>query len=312
MKGLTQIAVSLAALAACVLVVALSAASFTDTEQNPQTVSAVADWTAPAAEASVILKSQGGAAGYIRAGGNYRVYASVTDSGNPSSKVSSVRANLSAITPSQTSAALSSGSYTVGGVSYNYRSASLKADSGIGAGSKSYALTLADGASNSRVQSFTAMVDNGPFAGSSFSTVNGAGNDAGEPEEGDAISFTYNDAPEPESIDSSWDGDSEEVKVSIADSSGNETLTVSGTELGSVSLKGDYVDKGKTVSFSDSSMTLSGNTVTIVLGDPNSSGSVNDDEGNRAPAWTPDSSAYDVAGNPCSTAAVTAANTKQF
>ncbi|HEX5928856.1 MAG TPA: hypothetical protein VFY48_05630 [Solirubrobacterales bacterium] len=302
----------LAALAACSLAVGFSVASFTDTTQNPQTITAVTDFLAPGAGASAIGKAEGGAAGYVRAGGSYRVYANVTDSGNPSSKTSSVKANLSALTAGQTAAALTSGTYSFGGVAYNYRSAQLKVDSGVGAGTKSYALTLVDGAGNSRVQNFTVAVDNGPFAGSSFATANGSGNDSGEPEEGDAVAFTYNDVPEAETVKSGWDGEAESVKVSIADSSGTETLSVSGVNLGSVSLKGDYVDSGKTVSFSGSSMTLSGSTVTIVLGAPSSTSNLNDDNASRAPVWAPSSAADDRAGNACSTATVTGASTRQF
>ena len=309
-RGFTGLA--LAALAACVLAAGFSAASFTDLTQNPQTVSAVTDFLAPSAGASVVGKAEGGTAGYVRAGGNYRVYASVTDSGNPSSKTSSVKANLSALTAGQTAVALTAGSYSFDGVSYNYRSAQLKADSGVSAGTKSYALTLVDGAGNSGVQSFQVTVDNGPFAASSFSTANGPGNNSGEPEEGDTVTFTYNDVPEAETIKSSWEGEAVSVKVSVADSSGNETLSVSSVNLGSVSLKGDYVDSGKTVSFSSSSMTLSGSAVTIVLGDASSSSNVNDDNNNRAPVWSPSSAADDRAGNACSTATVTGANTRQF
>ncbi len=313
MRGRGAFALSLTVLAVGALTVGLSAASFTDTSQNPQTVSAIPDFLAPSAGASAIAKSEGGISGYVRAGGNYRVYANVTDSGNPSSKVSTVKAEVAAITAGQTAVALSSGSYTIDGVSYNYRSAQLKADGGLVAGAKSYALTLTDGAGNSRVQGFSVTVDNGPFAGSSFATANVKDGNSGKPEEGDTVTFTFNDAPEPESIRSSWDGDSgETVKVSIADSSGNETLTVSSTDLGPVSLKGDYVASGKTVNFSGSSMALSGSSIVITLGSPSSAGNLNDDEASRAPVWSPSSSVYDAAGNPCSTATVTGASAKQF
>lgn len=311
MSGRGLIGLPLAALAVCALAVAFSAASFTDSTQNPQTLSAAADFLPPGASASVIGKSEGGTAGYVRANGNYRVYANVADPGNPSSKTSSVKADVSALTSGQTAAALTAGSYSFDGVTYNYRSAQLKVGSGVSAGTKSYALTLLDGAGNAGVEDFPVAV-NGPFAGSSFATANAPGNNSGEPEEGDTISFTYSAEPAPESIKSSWDGDATSVKVSIADSSGNETLSVSGVALGSVSLKGDYVASGKTVSFSGSSMTLSGSAVTIVLGDPGSSSNVDDDNGSRAPLWTPSSAADDRAGNACSTATVTGASTRQF
>lgn len=301
----------LAALAACALAVGFSAASFTDSTQNPQTVSAVADFLPPSASAAVVGKAEGGTAGYVRAGGNYRVYANVADSGSPSSKTASVKADLTALTSGQTAAVLTAGSYGFDGATYNYRSAQLKVGSGVGAGVKPYELTLLDGAGNLGAQSFPVTVD-GPFAGSAFSTANAPGNDSGEPEEDDTISFAFNNVPEPTSIKSSWEGDATSVKVSIADSSGNETLSVSGIGLGSVALKGDYVATGKTVSFSSSSMTLSGSTVTVVLGAPSSSSNVDDDNANRAPAWTPSSAADDRAGNACSTATVTGVNTRQF
>lgn len=310
MRARGAIGLFFAALGVCALAVGFSAASFTDTTQNPQSVTAVTDFLSPSASASVVGKAEGGAAGYVRAGGNYRVYANVTDSGNPPSKTSSVKANVSTLTSGQTAVALAAGSYSFDGVAYNYRSAQLKAGS-VSAGAKSYALTLLDGAGNSGVEDFPVTV-NGPFAGSSFSTANGPGNNSGEPEEDDTVSFAYNNAPEPTSIKSSWDGEATSVKVSIADSSGNETLSVSGISLGSVALKGDYVATGKTVSFSSSSMALSGSTVTIVLGDLSSSSNVDDDNANRAPVWTPSSAADDRAGNACSTATVTGASTRQF
>jgi hypothetical protein len=310
-RGRGLIGLLLAALAACALAIGFSAASFTDSTQNPQTVSAVADFLPPSASASVVGKAEGGAAGFVRANGSYRVYANVTDPGNPSSKTTSVKANVSALTSGQTAVALTAGSYSFDGVAYNYRSAQLKVGSGVSAGTRSYTLTLLDGAGNSGVENFPVVV-NGPFAGRSFATANAPGNNSGEPEEDDTISFTYNDVPEPESIKSSWDGETTSVKVSIADSPGNETLSVSGVSLGSVALKGDYVASGKTVSFSSSSMTLSGSTVTIVLGDPSSSSNVDDDNGNRAPVWTPSSAADDRAGNACSTATVTGASAGQF
>lgn len=201
MSGRNLVGLVVAALAVCALAVGIAAASFTDSTQNPQTLSAVADFLAPSADASVVGKAEGGAAGYVRAGGNYRVYANVSDSGSPSSKTSSVKVNASALTAGQTAVALTAGTYSFGGATYNYRCAQLKVDSGVGAGTKSYALTLVDGAGNSRVQSFPVTVDNGPFAASSFSTANAAGNDSGEPEEGDTIAFAYNDVPEAERDD---------------------------------------------------------------------------------------------------------------
>ncbi len=69
--------------------------------------------------ASTISKEEGGASGYVRRGGAYRVYASV--SGDPLT----VSADASSLTPGQTAVPLVAGAYTSGGVTYNYRSGSL-------------------------------------------------------------------------------------------------------------------------------------------------------------------------------------------
>lgn len=311
MRSRTAVALSLLALAACVLTVGFSAASFTDSSQNPQTVSAVADFLAPSAGASAIGKTQGGAVGYVKASGTYYVYANVTESGNPASGVASVKADVSAITSGQTAVSLSAGSFTAGGVSYNHRSAQLTASSTLKAGALTYSLTLADSAGNSRTRSFSATADNGPFAASAFSTGNVGGTNTGKPEQGDTVTFTFSNAPEPASILSGWSGAAAaSVSVTITQSSSNDSLAVSGVNLGSVALKGNYVSK--TVTFSGSSMVLSGDSVTITLGTPSATNSLEDDNTSRAPVWTPSASAYDRAANACSTATVTATSSRQF
>lgn len=302
---------ALTALALAALAVGFSAASFTASSQNPQMVSAVADFVAPSAE-STIAKSQGGAVGYIRAKGTYYVYADVTESGNPASGTASVKANVSALTSGQTAVALSAGSYAVGDVSYDYRSAQLTASSGLSAGSKSYSLALADAAGNTRSQSFTAIVDNGPFAGSGFETANASGGTSGKAERGDTVSFTFNEAPDPTSIVAGWDGSgSKAVTVSIADKTGNDTLSVSGATVGSVALQGDYTTSGRTTTFSASTISVSGAAVTIVLG-TDSAGNARTETDKNKPVWTPSASNYDFAGNACATTTVTAANARQF
>lgn len=311
MSGRGGIAFSLAALAACLLAVGFSAASFTDTSRNPQTVSAVPDFTAPSAATSAIVKSQGGVGGYVKAGGTYRVYASVGDSGNPPSGTASVTANVSALTAGQSAVPLSPGAYTVGGIAYDYRSAQLTASAGLGAGSKAFSLTLADVAANSRSQTFSTVVDNGPFGGASFDTANVSGGNSGTPEAGDKVTFTYDKAPEPASILAGWSGAAPAaVGVSIGQSSNSDTLSLPGTGLGSVALKGDYVSK--TVTFNGSSIALSGNAVVVTLGTPGPGSGVEDEKAPRAPVWSPSATAYDRAANACSSAAVTAASERQF
>jgi hypothetical protein len=306
-RGRTATALALAGLAACLLAVGFSSASFTDSTQNPQTVSAVPDFLAPSAGASAIAQSTGGQVGYVTTKGTYYVYANVTDTGNPASGVASVTADVSAITGKQTAVPLTAGSYTAGGVSYNYRSALLEATSG--AGLKSYTLTLVDTAGNSRSQTFSVTV-NAAFKGSSFGTTNVAGGAEGKAEKGDTVAFAFNNAPDPASIVSGWNGGgTKSVTVSITDNGATDGLSVSGATIGSVALGGDFTTG--TTSFSGSSMSLSGSTVTIVLGTVSGSAKANADSKVK-PVWSPSASNYDLAGSACSTTTVNGAAGKQF
>jgi len=307
-RGRTQIALSLCALAACVLAVAFSAASFTDSETNPQTATAIADWVAPSVTASVIANTSGGSVGYVKAKGSYYVYAQVVESGNPASGTESVKADLSSITSGASAVTLKAGSYTVGGVSYSYRSESQTAGSGTGA--KSYALALSDKAHNSSSQSFSGTVL-GSFAGGKLETSNASGGNEGKPEQGDTVTFTYDNPPEPSSIVAGWTGSTPvSVSVTITQSSSNDTLSFASGSLGTVELKGNYVSK--TVAFSNSSLTLSGNAIVLTLGSPAASSSLEDDNSSRQPVWKPSSSARDLADNACATTSVTAGKELQF
>jgi hypothetical protein len=300
-------ALSLTALAACVLAVGLSAASFTDTEQNTLSVSAAADWTAPTVDASAIVRSPDGVAGYVKAGGTYYVYANVTDSGNPPSGIASVKANVTSVTSSQNAVSLVAGSYTAGGITYKYRSAQLTASNV--SGTKSYTVTAADSAGNSDSQSFSATVFKGSFLASDFDTANGSGGTSGKPEKGDEVVFEFNREPDPDSIVSGWDGSgTKSVTVTIANNSSDDALSVSGATIGTVALKGDFT--ASSASFTGSSLSLDDSTVTIVLG--TASGSVKTFTEKIKPAWSPSISVFDLVGDACSPSTVIAGSAKQF
>jgi hypothetical protein len=161
-------ALSLVALAACVLTLGHSAAIFTDGSRNPQTVAAAADFVAPSAVAVTVAGPEG-AGGFVEPGRAYYVYADVAESGNPASGVASVRADVSALSSGQTAVALAPGSYRLGEDAYGYRSRRLSADAGLGPGAAvSCMLALVDLAGNSGSQDFAAIVegDAGAAAGS--------------------------------------------------------------------------------------------------------------------------------------------------
>src|SRR5918912_25746 len=92
-RALAKLVAIVATLAATAI--GLSAAAFVASSANPaNTIGSAADWTAPSVTGSTVASTASGApigaGGAVKQGGTYRVYANVTDSGNPASGVSSV------------------------------------------------------------------------------------------------------------------------------------------------------------------------------------------------------------------------------
>ena len=76
------------------------------------------DITAPVVSTTVIAKTVGYLAGSIKQGGTFYVYANITDA----SSITTVTVNNSTLVASGgTAVALTAGSYSVQGISYNYR-----------------------------------------------------------------------------------------------------------------------------------------------------------------------------------------------
>jgi hypothetical protein len=283
-----------------------------DTEVVTATVSTaacfVADTTPPAVSSTVISKTTPYLPGYIRQGGTYYVYANVADAGCAPSGIATVTANVSTITTGATAVALVMGSYTVGGVTYNYRSASRTANAALAAGAKAYTITSTDNATNSQTQTgYSVTVDNTRPTGSTVQTANG-GATAGKPEAGDRATLTFSEAIDPETVLAGWTGASTSVVVRIANNGGGDLLTIRNAAntaqlpLGSVNLIGTaYVtatrDFGATGTAS--TMVLSGDTITITLGTP--SGATGTQATTGTMTWTPTATVTDRAGNTCMT-----------
>ncbi len=110
--------------------------------------------------------------GFIQQGGQYYVYANASDA---VSGIASVTANVNTVTTGQTAVPLVAGSYTVGGVTYGYRSAALTANAVLTAGNKNYTATATDGVGQAVTTSnATVAVDNTAPTGSITAPVNGA------------------------------------------------------------------------------------------------------------------------------------------
>jgi hypothetical protein len=104
------------------------------------------------------------------------------------------------------------------------------------------------------------------------------------------VAFTYGGTVNPDLILSGWDGSATGVTVRISGNGPNDVLTVHDpsddsalTGLGVVDLNGNHAN-GTSMDFTGSQMTLSGNTVTIVLGTP--VGSAHRDTTAKAMTWT--------------------------
>ena len=294
-------------------------ALFSSTAANSgSSFSAATDLRAPTASPSVISKSTGYSTGYIKQGATYHVYANVTDAGSPATGTSSVTANVSSFDSGQTSVPLTAGSYSAGGVTFNYRSAALTANTPQSQGNYDYTLTLTDVATNQRNQTFGVVIDNTAPTGSDIQTVDGNG-DPGQPGTGDQVVFTFSEPMDPNSILSGWTGASTTVTVRIRDGGvilgllGDDELEIRNAAnsatlpFGTIDLNaGGYSSGllgGFTV-FSNSTMTMSGSQVTITFG---TQSGLSTGEGGCCPEmqWPTQSAPTDRAGNNTSTSTVT-------
>ncbi|HTG46606.1 MAG TPA: hypothetical protein VK646_03000 [Actinomycetota bacterium] len=267
----------------------------------------VADTTAPVVSAAVIGKTAGGTPGYVKASGTYYIYANANDPGFPTTGVSQVRANVANITTGQTNVLLTAGSYTVGGVTYGYRSSSLTSNAGLTAGSKAFTVWAIDVAGNSSSGSpfngtVTADITKPTATNISFTNVG----TVGKAETGDKVILTYSETMEPISIISGWNGSSTTVTVRLTNNGGGDRVQIYNAAnttvlpLGTVRLgRTDYTTA--TVNFTNSTMSLASGVVTITLGTP--SGATATAAGTGTIRWTPVATATDLAGNTASTTA---------
>jgi chitinase len=149
------------------------------------------------------------------------------------------------------------------------------------------------------------VVDNTAPTGTNIQTANG-GATAGKAEQSDTITFTFSEQIAPASVFTGWDGTATNVTVRMVGSATNTTLTVwdaaNTTQLpftsSSVTLNGTYIQSGKTVNFSTSSMVQSGSTITITLGTPSGAAAFRQTvviAGQMS--WPTSSTMTDIAGN---------------
>lgn len=290
----------------------LTSSSFSDTTGNEgSSLSALPDWTAPTVAVAAIAKTAGGSAGFIKKSGTYYVYAAPTDSGAPASGIGSVKANVSTITTGQTAVVLVAGSYSAGGVAYQYRSAQLTAKSTLPAGLVAFSVTAIDNAGGSTSANFSVTGDNTVPSASAVQATNVSGGTAGKPELGDTLTLTYSEPMDWASILDDWDGTTTDVVLVLINGNGSSSdyFQVYSTDLalrplGTIylnrsdvltSTSGAYVAFGLSGVGTRTSMTASGSALSFVLGTP--TGSVGTAGAAAAMTWTPSTAATDRAGN---------------
>jgi hypothetical protein len=289
-----------------------SGAYLADTESIGATISTAAcfaaDTVPPAVGATVIAKTTPYLEGFIRQGGTYFVYANVTDGGCAPSGIATVRADVGTITTGQTAVALASGAFTIGGVAYNYRSASITANAALAAGAKAYSITSTDVAANSQTQTgYSVTVDNTRPTASDVQTTNG-GATVGKPEAGDTVTLTFSEVIDPQTVQAAWTGAATNVVVRITNNATGDLLTIRNAAnaiqlpLGSVNLIGTgFVTANRDFGATGtaSSMVQSGASITITLGTP--SGVTGTQATTGTMTLTPTATLTDRAGNTCQT-----------
>lgn len=265
------------------------------------------DTLPPVVSAAVIQKATGGIPGYVAQGGTYRVYASIID---PGSAITAATANVSTVTTGATASALTAGSWTISGVTYNYRSVLVTASNPLAAGSKAFTITATDSfAHTATTGGFSVIVDSTRPTATSLITANKAGGTAGLAETGDSITYVFSEPMEPESILAGWTGTGTAVTLRLLNANGGggdrvqiwNAANTAQLPFGTVRL-GSTGYTTTSINFTNSTMTISGSSITVVLGTPSGAGTTAVVSSNTR--WNPSTTATDWAGNTCQNTAV--------
>jgi hypothetical protein len=287
---------------------AMAAFAATTTNAGDRFVAA-ADWEPPHVTRTVVAKTVGYLTGKIGPGTQFYVYAQIDDGGNPPAGVGTATADVSAFSIGGAAVAMNAGAFSAGGVLYNYRSAARTAIAPMSNGTRFYSLTMADLATppHSQTQSgFTVVVDGTGPAPVDLTSANRPGGTVGRAEQGDSITYTWSEPIDPGSLVPGWDGGSPTtVTVRLANNGAGDQVRIRGfngnLDFGTVFLQQNYVSGAG--DFDGSSITMLGNSVTIVLGVQ--SGTSRLVTLATPTTWQASSGAFDAAGNACSNATVT-------
>jgi hypothetical protein len=299
-------------------------ASFVVSTAAPgNTFTSIPDWKPPLISSAAVLKTEGGIPGYVRTGATYTVLANVVDdpSSNPPAGIASVQTNVSTLTTTASALALTAGATTAGGQVYTHKSATQTVAAGKVASTYSSTVVSRDSVTppnTSAAFPFNTVVDNTAPSGSGVTVTNGG--IVNRPDNGDTVTFTYNEPIDPTSIIAGWDGSAPQIVTVQVTNKGNgdsiyifNSANTAQLPLGVIALKTtDYVTSSTTFggpgNATRSTMTwdLATSSVTVKLGPADAAGTVNTTASTTSQMiWTPQSSVFDRAGNLCTTTAWT-------
>jgi hypothetical protein len=195
-----------------------------------------------------------------------------------------------------TSAAAPSGAGTV---TFPTLSTGTFVDGAVTAG----ALVTANTGDVSPTTSLALVRDTVAPAGTNIAGSNGAASTAKKADNGDQLAYTFSEPVDPGSVMSGWTGSSAGVSAVFTNSGANDTIAVTGTNLGSVNTQANYVTG--TLSCGASTMAMSGSIVTVTLGGCTPTTAQRTNVGNTTFKWTPSATVTDLAGNAMSATVVT-------
>lgn len=128
-------------------------------------------------------------------------------------------------------------------------------------------------------------------------------------DDGDTLTYTFSEPVDPGTVRGGWTGAATTVSLVVTNAGGTDTIAVAGTNLGTVDTQTNYVKANLTCG--SSTMTMSASTVVVTLGGCTPASAQRKNARDSAFSWTPSSSVTDLAGNPMSTAPVTASDGSQ-
>lgn len=266
-------------------------------------VTVAVDVANPSVDALTIAKATGYSSGYLKQGGTYYVYANVSDP-SPSSGIATVTANVANVTTGSTAVSLIAGTYSVDGVSYGYRSASLTANAGLTAGAKAFSVTATDGVGHTATGNGSVNVDNTAPSATDVQSADGGGT-VGKIEVNDSFTYTFSEPIDPLSVLAGWSGTATPVTLRFTNANPDYILVYDATNTTLLPLNRLNLGNKKFLTAGGTgsgSMVMSGSSITVTV--TGMGAATSQVAAATTMSWGMNAGMYDRAGNACPSATV--------